>query len=120
MASQLDLDQGGINRQTHKVYLGPSVGWVEASWEWVLNVNLWGVIHGIEAFVPRLIEQGRTVSHARSLGARRAGIRCLCHGLLPLWPFGLARPVLATLFSNHGAKRTTSLPIYVSSARRYR
>ena len=39
MSSQLDLDQGGTNRQTHKVYLGPSVGWVEASWEWVLNVT---------------------------------------------------------------------------------
>jgi len=27
-------------------------------WVWVLGVNLWGVIHGIEAFVPRLVEQG--------------------------------------------------------------
>jgi NAD(P)-dependent dehydrogenase (short-subunit alcohol dehydrogenase family) len=28
-------------------------------WSWVLSVNLWGVIHGVRAFVPRLIEQGR-------------------------------------------------------------
>jgi NAD(P)-dependent dehydrogenase (short-subunit alcohol dehydrogenase family) len=28
-------------------------------WDWVLSVNLWGVIHGVRAFVPRLIEQGR-------------------------------------------------------------
>ena len=42
MASQLDLDQGGTNRQTHKVYLGPSVGWVEASWEWLQNILLGG------------------------------------------------------------------------------
>lgn len=27
-------------------------------WEWVLGVNLWGVIHGIRAFVPRLLAQG--------------------------------------------------------------
>jgi len=27
-------------------------------WEWVLGVNLWGVIHGIRAFVPRMLEQG--------------------------------------------------------------
>ncbi len=27
-------------------------------WHWVLDVNLWGVIHGIHAFVPRLIDQG--------------------------------------------------------------
>ena len=42
MASQLDLDQGGTNRQTHRVYLGPSVGWVEVSWEWVLNITSGG------------------------------------------------------------------------------
>lgn len=29
----------------------------EADWAWVLGVNLWGVIHGIRAFVPRLVEQ---------------------------------------------------------------
>jgi len=26
-------------------------------WDWVLGVNLWGVIHGIRAFVPTLLEQ---------------------------------------------------------------
>ena len=26
-------------------------------WEWVLGVNLWGVIHGIRAFVPRMLTQ---------------------------------------------------------------
>jgi NAD(P)-dependent dehydrogenase (short-subunit alcohol dehydrogenase family) len=29
-----------------------------ADWEWVLGVNLWGVIHGIHFFVPRMLEQG--------------------------------------------------------------
>jgi len=28
------------------------------NWEWVLGVNLWGVIHGHRVFVPHLIEQG--------------------------------------------------------------
>ncbi len=27
-------------------------------WEWILNVNLWGVIHGVRAFTPRLIAEG--------------------------------------------------------------
>ena len=27
-----------------------------ADWEWTMGVNLWGVIHGIRAFVPRLLE----------------------------------------------------------------
>ncbi|HXQ60162.1 MAG TPA: SDR family NAD(P)-dependent oxidoreductase [Acidimicrobiales bacterium] len=30
----------------------------ETDWTWVLGVNLWGVIHGIRAFVPLLVEQG--------------------------------------------------------------
>jgi NAD(P)-dependent dehydrogenase (short-subunit alcohol dehydrogenase family) len=27
-------------------------------WEWVLGVNLWGVIYGVRAFLPLLVEQG--------------------------------------------------------------
>jgi NAD(P)-dependent dehydrogenase (short-subunit alcohol dehydrogenase family) len=37
---------GGLERATHR------------DWQWVLGVNLWGVIHGIEAFVPRMIAAG--------------------------------------------------------------
>lgn len=29
-----------------------------ADWQWVLGVNLWGVIHGIHFFVPRMLAQG--------------------------------------------------------------
>lgn len=29
-----------------------------ADWQWVLGVNLWGVIHGVRTFVPTLLEQG--------------------------------------------------------------
>ncbi|HXQ76438.1 MAG TPA: SDR family NAD(P)-dependent oxidoreductase [Acidimicrobiales bacterium] len=37
---------------------GPLWAVSEADWNWVLGVNLWGVIHGIRAFVPLLLEQG--------------------------------------------------------------
>ena len=30
-----------------------------ADWEWVLGVNMWGVIHGIRAFVPQMVAQGQ-------------------------------------------------------------
>jgi NAD(P)-dependent dehydrogenase (short-subunit alcohol dehydrogenase family) len=36
---------GGLESATHR------------DWEWAIGVNLWGVIHGIEAFVPRMIAQ---------------------------------------------------------------
>jgi NAD(P)-dependent dehydrogenase (short-subunit alcohol dehydrogenase family) len=38
--------------------VGPSWELTEADWQWVLGVNLWGVIHGIRAFVPIMLKQG--------------------------------------------------------------
>jgi NAD(P)-dependent dehydrogenase (short-subunit alcohol dehydrogenase family) len=29
-----------------------------ADWEWVFGVNFWGVLHGIRAFVPRMLDAG--------------------------------------------------------------
>jgi NAD(P)-dependent dehydrogenase (short-subunit alcohol dehydrogenase family) len=39
-------------------------------WQWILNVNLWGVIHGVRAFAPRLIElnSGHIVNTASVAG----------------------------------------------------
>ena len=28
-------------------------------WEWVLGVNLWGVINGVRSFIPRMLESGK-------------------------------------------------------------
>ena len=41
-----------------------------SQWEWVVGVNLWGVINGIRAFVPRLVEQneGHVVNTASVAG----------------------------------------------------
>ncbi|MGZ4676553.1 MAG: SDR family NAD(P)-dependent oxidoreductase [Acidimicrobiia bacterium] len=45
-----------------------------AGWEWTLGVNLMGVIHGIRAFVPRLVEQreGHVVNTASLAGLKGA------------------------------------------------
>lgn len=37
---------------------GPVTGMTHEDWRWVIDVDLWGVIHGVEAFAPRLVEQG--------------------------------------------------------------
>jgi NAD(P)-dependent dehydrogenase (short-subunit alcohol dehydrogenase family) len=29
-----------------------------ADWQWVVGINLWGVIHGVEVFLPRMLAQG--------------------------------------------------------------
>ena len=39
-------------------YGGPIADVTHGDWRWVIDVDLWGPIHGVEAFLPRLIEQG--------------------------------------------------------------
>ena len=52
-------------------YAGPIVQTSHDDWRCVIDVDLWGPIHGVEAFLPRLIDQGGeaiSFSHRRSLG----------------------------------------------------
>jgi NAD(P)-dependent dehydrogenase (short-subunit alcohol dehydrogenase family) len=46
-----------------------------ADWQWVLGVNLWGVIHGVRVFVPRMLaggEEGHIVNTASMAGLTTA------------------------------------------------
>ncbi len=51
---------------------GPAWEVTPEGWEWTVSVNLMGVVHGIQAFVPRLIEQneGHVVNTASLAGLR--------------------------------------------------
>jgi NAD(P)-dependent dehydrogenase (short-subunit alcohol dehydrogenase family) len=40
------------------VVAGPLVAMTHEDWRWVIDIDLWGSIHAVEAFVPKLIEQG--------------------------------------------------------------
>ena len=44
-------------------------------WEWVLGVNLYGVIHGVRSFVPRMLAQD-TEGHVVNV-ASMAGVTCM-------------------------------------------
>jgi NAD(P)-dependent dehydrogenase (short-subunit alcohol dehydrogenase family) len=50
--------------------LGPVWENTLADWRWILGVNLWGVIHGVRAFAPRLLAQdeGHIVNTASVAG----------------------------------------------------
>ena len=37
---------------------GPTWALTLDDWRWVLDVNLWGVIHGLHAFLPAMVERG--------------------------------------------------------------
>jgi len=63
----------------------------EADWRWVLGVNLWGVIHGVRAFVPIMLKQDseghivNTASVGGLLSAPFAATYCVAkHGVVTL------------------------------------
>ncbi|HVV31413.1 MAG TPA: SDR family NAD(P)-dependent oxidoreductase [Mycobacteriales bacterium] len=37
---------------------GPTLEMTHDDWRWLIDVNLWGPIHGVEVFLPRLVERG--------------------------------------------------------------
>lgn len=59
---------------------GPLQSATHRDWEWVIGIDLWGVIHGVEAFVPRMIagKQGghivNTASMAGVIASKGLGI----------------------------------------------
>jgi NAD(P)-dependent dehydrogenase (short-subunit alcohol dehydrogenase family) len=82
----------------HVVFNNAGVEVTGALWEtpledlrWVVDVNLWGVIHGIRSFVPRMLEQkseGHLISTASMAGLTSApflDIYCITkHGVVTL------------------------------------
>jgi len=60
-AQLVDRDLGGADVVCNNAGVSPLGAAWEASvgdWQWILGVNLWGVIHGVRSFVPRLIARG--------------------------------------------------------------
>lgn len=62
-----------------------------ADWQWILGVNLWGVIHGVHSFVPRMLAQGseghivNTASSAGLIASSGLGIyKVTKHGVVTL------------------------------------
>jgi len=62
--------------------LGPLVGADPGDWQKAMGVNFWGVVHGIDAFLPRMLERGEgghvvnTSSMAGLAGMDWLGIYC--------------------------------------------
>jgi len=41
------------------VVAGPIAEMTHEDWRWTIDIDLWGSIHAVEAFLPRLLEQGK-------------------------------------------------------------
>jgi NAD(P)-dependent dehydrogenase (short-subunit alcohol dehydrogenase family) len=91
---------------------GPMAEMRHEDWEWLMRVNLWGPIHGVEVFVPRLIAQGQgghvvsTASFAGLVANDGLGIYCVTkYGVVALMeclyrelsPHGIGASVLCPM-----------------------
>jgi len=62
--------------------LGPLADATPADWDATMAINFWGVVHGVDSFLPRLIAQGEgghivnTASMAGLVGMEGLGIYC--------------------------------------------
>lgn len=65
---------GGRHRKVWEYGLG--------DWQWSLGVNLYGVVHGMRAFVPRMIEAGRPghILNTASVAGVVSGSGSACYG----------------------------------------
>jgi NAD(P)-dependent dehydrogenase (short-subunit alcohol dehydrogenase family) len=72
-AQLVDRDLGGAHVVCNNAGVSPLGAAWEMSlgdWQWIMGVNLWGVIHGVRTFVPRLIarNEGHVVNTASVAG----------------------------------------------------
>ena len=83
-------------------------------WEWVLGVNLWGVINGVRSFVPRMLDGGREghVVNTASMAGLIAGRE------MTRWRLGAyaasKHAVVAISHTLYAELRTAGAPIGVS------
>jgi NAD(P)-dependent dehydrogenase (short-subunit alcohol dehydrogenase family) len=107
---------GGI----HLVFANAGIGagesgalwdYSEKDWQWCLNVNLWGVINAIRAFMPRLVAQGEP-SHFVITGSG--------NGALLVYPdqpiYTATKAAVHTITENlHYQVQAAGLPVTVSA-----
>lgn len=79
-------------------------------WRWVLSVNLWGVIHGINSFLPMMREQGRPAHIVNT-----ASVAGLLSGVAFIGPYSATKVAVVSISETLVQEfAITGLPIGVS------
>jgi NAD(P)-dependent dehydrogenase (short-subunit alcohol dehydrogenase family) len=120
LASKVRQELGAVHIVCNNAGIGVFGDMHRAShndWTYTMNVNFWGVVHGIEAFVPLLLEQGQgghivnTASMAGLVGMRWLGIYCASKFAV----VGLTESMAREL-SPHGIGVSVLCPMIVDTA----
>ena len=81
-----------------------------ADWEWVLGVNLWGVIHGIRTFVPRMLSQ-ETECHIVNTASILGLIRAPGEGIYKVSKHGVV--ALSETLADELAQKSSKIQVHV-------
>jgi hypothetical protein len=116
---QQDLDQGGTFRQTQKLYLGPSVGWIEYADQWVQNVTTGGtttLVRGTNIILVAF--NGAVTLQLPSLKASAAGPQAIPRQfssvpitICDIGGFALANPITVLPFAGETLSGLASVPL---------
>ncbi len=79
-------------------------------WEWVLGVNLWGVIHGIRSFVPRMLTQ-ETKCHIVNTASILGMVRGPGEGIYKITKHGVV--VLSETLADELAQKGSEIQVHV-------
>jgi len=61
LADRIDAELGGVSVLVNNAGVGAPSPYLEAEeqgWRWVMDVNLFGVLYGVQTFVPRMLASG--------------------------------------------------------------
>ncbi len=62
LADRVDADMGGTDILVNNagvVSYSPVLETEEMGWRWIVDVNLFGVVYGLQTFLPRMLDRGR-------------------------------------------------------------
>lgn len=98
------------------VVAGPLVAMTHEDWRWVIDIDLWGSIHAVEAFVPRLIEQGKGghVAFTASFAGLVPNTGLGAYGVAKYGVVGLAE-TLARELKEHGIGVSVLCPMVIET-----
>ncbi|MCV7031819.1 SDR family NAD(P)-dependent oxidoreductase [Mycobacterium sherrisii] len=98
------------------VVAGPLVAMTHEDWRWVIDVDLWGSIHAVEAFVPRLIEQGNGghIAFTASFAGLVPNTGLGAYGVAKYGVVGLAE-TLARELKEHGIGVSVLCPMVIET-----
>ncbi|KZS59912.1 SDR family NAD(P)-dependent oxidoreductase [Mycobacterium ostraviense] len=96
------------------VVAGPIADMTHDDWRWVIDIDLWGSIHAVEAFLPGLLEHGGHIAFTASFAGLVPNVGLGAYGVAKYGVVGLAE-TLAREVKDRGVGVTVLCPMVVDT-----